>query len=50
MFLENESEEKKMYVSILRFLTKEALTDYKTKVQNRMQLFHEAKKRYEFLM
>ena len=26
------------------------LKHYKTKVQNRMQLFHEAKKRYEFLM
>ena len=50
LFLESESEEKRMFESILRFLTNEDLTDYKTKVQNRMQLFHEAKKRYEFLM
>lgn len=48
IFFENESDEKQMYISTLRFLTKEELLQYKQKNQNRILLFKNAKRKYNY--
>lgn len=37
-----------MYISTLRFLTKEELLQYKQKNQNRILLFKNAKRKYNY--
>lgn len=50
IFLENESDEKQMYTSTLRFLNKEELLKYKAETKDRIVQFRDAKKRHEYLI
>ena len=50
LFLENESDEKQMYTSTLRFLNKEELKNYKEETKDRIIQFRDAKKRHEYLI
>ncbi len=50
IFLENESDEKQMYISTLRFLHKEELLKYKEETKDRIIQFRDAKKRHEYLI
>ena len=50
IFLENESEEKQMYISKLSFLNQEALIKYKEETEDRISRFRDAKKRHEYLI
>ena len=50
IFLENESDEKPMYTSVLRFLNKDELIKYKKETKDRIIQFRDAKKRHEFLL
>ena len=49
IFLENESDEKQMYISELRFLNDEELLKYKEETPDRMNQFKNAKKIHEYL-
>ena len=49
IFLENESEEKKMYTSTLSFITEKELLKYKEKNQNIIPIFKNAKEIHEYL-
>ena len=49
IFLEDESEEKKMYTSSLCFITKEEAAEYKKEVNDRIKLFMDAKTIQDFL-
>lgn len=49
LFLENESDEKQMYTSTLRFLNNKELLKYKEETKDRIH-FRDAKKRHEFLL
>lgn len=50
LFLENESDEKQMYTSTLRFLNREVLLKYKTEAKDHIIQFKDAKKRHEYLI
>ncbi len=50
IFLENESDDKQMYTSTLRFLNKEELLKYKEETKDRIIQFRDAKKRHEYLI
>lgn len=50
LFLENESDEKQMYTSTLRFLNREELLIYRAETKDRIIQFKDAKKRHEYLI
>lgn len=50
IFLKNESDDKQMYTSTLRFLHREELLRYKEETKNRIIQFRDAKKRHEYLI
>lgn len=50
LFLENESDEKQMYTTTLRFLNTKELLKYKSETKDRVIKFKDAKKRHEYLI
>ena len=48
VFLDNESEDKKRYTSILRFVSEKDLLEYKEKKKDRILVFKDAKTRHEY--
>ncbi len=48
VFLDNESEDKKRYTSILRFVSEKDLLEYKEKKKDRILVFKDAKTRQEY--